>query len=184
MLAHLRFLHIACAAKARPRSVTLTRAKRDEILYFSILGKFTSCQAVSTLAACLFYVSISVNAYRLFSWLNVSTYYFGRGSRSKLWNLYFKRRKRFKSLPCWAEAWRSDPWSKWVKLWEYFTQQSSGGTSRHHLAFHYCQIQSIRYVFFYLIMFYPVMELFSSGLILKQSCFILFFTQKTLILFV
>ncbi|XP_067932600.1 rap guanine nucleotide exchange factor 2-like isoform X2 [Watersipora subatra] len=38
MLAHLRFLHIACAAKARPRSVTLTRAKRDEILYFSILG--------------------------------------------------------------------------------------------------------------------------------------------------
>ena len=38
MLAHLRFLHIACAAKARPRSVTLTRATRDEILHFSILG--------------------------------------------------------------------------------------------------------------------------------------------------
>ena len=34
----LRLLNIACAAKARPRNVVLNRAKRDEILHFSVLG--------------------------------------------------------------------------------------------------------------------------------------------------
>ncbi|XP_064594655.1 rap guanine nucleotide exchange factor 6-like isoform X3 [Liolophura sinensis] len=34
----LRLLNIACAAKARPRTVTLTRATREEIMHFSILG--------------------------------------------------------------------------------------------------------------------------------------------------
>lgn len=34
----LRLLNIACAAKARPRTVVLTRATRDEILHFSVLG--------------------------------------------------------------------------------------------------------------------------------------------------
>ncbi|KAK3090078.1 hypothetical protein FSP39_008974 [Pinctada imbricata] len=34
----LRLLNIACAAKARPRNITLTRATRDEVLHFSILG--------------------------------------------------------------------------------------------------------------------------------------------------
>ena len=34
----LRLLNIACAAKARPRNVVLTRATRDEILHFSVLG--------------------------------------------------------------------------------------------------------------------------------------------------
>ncbi|XP_074649386.1 rap guanine nucleotide exchange factor 6-like isoform X2 [Tubulanus polymorphus] len=34
----MRLLSIACAAKAKPRTVTLTRATRDEILHFSVLG--------------------------------------------------------------------------------------------------------------------------------------------------
>lgn len=34
----LRLLNIACAAKARPRTVVLSRKGRDEILYFSVLG--------------------------------------------------------------------------------------------------------------------------------------------------
>ena len=38
MNGQLRLLNIACAAKAKPRTVTLTRATRDEILSFSILG--------------------------------------------------------------------------------------------------------------------------------------------------
>jgi Rap guanine nucleotide exchange factor 2 len=37
MTGQLRLLNIACAAKAKPRTVTLTRATRDEILSFSIL---------------------------------------------------------------------------------------------------------------------------------------------------
>lgn len=35
----LRLLHIACAAKARQRTITLTRSTREENLNFSILGK-------------------------------------------------------------------------------------------------------------------------------------------------
>ncbi|KAK6187380.1 hypothetical protein SNE40_005425 [Patella caerulea] len=38
MMGQLRLLNIACAAKARTRTVTLTRATREEILHFSILG--------------------------------------------------------------------------------------------------------------------------------------------------
>ncbi|XP_060559631.1 rap guanine nucleotide exchange factor 6-like isoform X10 [Ruditapes philippinarum] len=38
MTGQLRLLNLACASKARPRTVTLTRATRDEILYFQILG--------------------------------------------------------------------------------------------------------------------------------------------------
>ncbi|KAL4239412.1 hypothetical protein ACF0H5_000227 [Mactra antiquata] len=38
MTGQLRLLNLACATKARPRTVTLTRATRDEILYFQILG--------------------------------------------------------------------------------------------------------------------------------------------------
>jgi len=38
MKGQLRLLNLACASKARPRTVTLTRATRDEILYFQILG--------------------------------------------------------------------------------------------------------------------------------------------------
>ena len=34
----LRLLDIACAAKAQTRTVTLTRATREEILHFSVLG--------------------------------------------------------------------------------------------------------------------------------------------------
>ena len=34
----LRLLHIACAAKARPRTVVLTRATRKDLLHFKILG--------------------------------------------------------------------------------------------------------------------------------------------------
>ena len=34
----LRLLNIACAAKARARTITLTRATREEILHFSVLG--------------------------------------------------------------------------------------------------------------------------------------------------
>ena len=34
----LRLLNIACAAKAKPRTVVLTRATREEILHFSVLG--------------------------------------------------------------------------------------------------------------------------------------------------
>ena len=36
----LRLLDFACAAKARSRTVTLTRPSRDEILHFSILGGY------------------------------------------------------------------------------------------------------------------------------------------------
>ncbi len=38
MVGQLRLLNIACAAKARERNVVLTRATRDEILHFSVLG--------------------------------------------------------------------------------------------------------------------------------------------------
>ncbi|KAL5018416.1 hypothetical protein ScPMuIL_004138 [Solemya velum] len=38
MLGQCRLLNIACAAKARSRVVTLTRATREEILHFSLLG--------------------------------------------------------------------------------------------------------------------------------------------------
>ncbi|XP_052780922.1 rap guanine nucleotide exchange factor 6-like isoform X6 [Mya arenaria] len=38
MKGQLRLLNLACASKARPRTVTLTRATRDEVLYFQILG--------------------------------------------------------------------------------------------------------------------------------------------------
>ena len=34
----LRLLNIACAAKAKPRTIVLTRATREEILHFSVLG--------------------------------------------------------------------------------------------------------------------------------------------------
>jgi len=34
----LKLLHFACTSKARPRTVVLTRGKREEILYFSVLG--------------------------------------------------------------------------------------------------------------------------------------------------
>ncbi|EFX70422.1 hypothetical protein DAPPUDRAFT_328339 [Daphnia pulex] len=40
MQSHLRMLDFASAAKARSRTVTLTRPSRDEILHFSILGGF------------------------------------------------------------------------------------------------------------------------------------------------
>jgi len=33
-----RLLNIACAAKARLRTITLTRATREEVLHFSVLG--------------------------------------------------------------------------------------------------------------------------------------------------
>ncbi|CAG5988906.1 unnamed protein product [Menidia menidia] len=38
MCGHLRLLNIACAAKAKPRLVTLTKASRDSPLAFSLLG--------------------------------------------------------------------------------------------------------------------------------------------------
>lgn len=38
MVGQLSLLNMACAAKARQRSVTLTRASREEVLHFSILG--------------------------------------------------------------------------------------------------------------------------------------------------
>ena len=34
----LRLLNIACAAKARPRNVVMSRTDKKEILHFSILG--------------------------------------------------------------------------------------------------------------------------------------------------
>ena len=34
----LRLLNIACATKAQARTVVLTRATREEILHFSVLG--------------------------------------------------------------------------------------------------------------------------------------------------
>lgn len=40
MVGPLRLLNIACAAKARSRSITLARSTRDEILHFSILGGY------------------------------------------------------------------------------------------------------------------------------------------------
>lgn len=40
MHGHLRLLHIACAAKARQRTVTLARSARDESLQFSIVGGY------------------------------------------------------------------------------------------------------------------------------------------------
>ncbi|XP_071455604.1 rap guanine nucleotide exchange factor 2 [Hetaerina americana] len=40
MQGQLRLLNIACAAKARKRTVTLARPTRDEVLHFSILGGF------------------------------------------------------------------------------------------------------------------------------------------------
>lgn len=38
MCGHLRLLNIACAAKAKPRLVTLTKSARDSPLAFSLLG--------------------------------------------------------------------------------------------------------------------------------------------------
>lgn len=38
MCGHLRLLNIACAAKAKPRLVTLTKPSRDSPLGFSLLG--------------------------------------------------------------------------------------------------------------------------------------------------
>ncbi|XP_017481613.1 PREDICTED: rap guanine nucleotide exchange factor 2 isoform X2 [Rhagoletis zephyria] len=40
LLSQLRLLHIACAAKARMRSCTLTRSSRDEPLNFNIIGGY------------------------------------------------------------------------------------------------------------------------------------------------
>lgn len=40
MQGHLHLLHIACAAKARTRSVTLARSSRDEDLHFTIIGGY------------------------------------------------------------------------------------------------------------------------------------------------
>ncbi|XP_078318508.1 rap guanine nucleotide exchange factor 2-like isoform X9 [Crassostrea virginica] len=38
MMGQLRLLNIACAAKAQSRIITLTRATREEVLHFSVLG--------------------------------------------------------------------------------------------------------------------------------------------------
>lgn len=38
MTGQLRLLNIACAAKAQTRNITLTRATREEVLHFSVLG--------------------------------------------------------------------------------------------------------------------------------------------------
>lgn len=38
MMGQLSLLNMACAAKARVRTITLTRATREEMLHFSILG--------------------------------------------------------------------------------------------------------------------------------------------------
>lgn len=38
MCGHLRLLNIACAAKAKPRLVTLTKPSRDSPLAFTLLG--------------------------------------------------------------------------------------------------------------------------------------------------
>ena len=40
MVGQLGLLNIACAAKARPRSITLARPSRDDALPFSIIGGF------------------------------------------------------------------------------------------------------------------------------------------------
>ncbi|XP_076369185.1 rap guanine nucleotide exchange factor 2-like isoform X2 [Tachypleus tridentatus] len=40
MQSQLRLLNIACATKARSRTVTLARSTRDDVLYFSILGGY------------------------------------------------------------------------------------------------------------------------------------------------
>ncbi|XP_014252109.1 rap guanine nucleotide exchange factor 2 isoform X4 [Cimex lectularius] len=40
MIGQLRLLNIACAAKARPRCITLARPSRDDVLPFSILGGY------------------------------------------------------------------------------------------------------------------------------------------------
>ena len=38
MTGQLRLLHIACSAKAKPRTLILVRSSRDEVLPFSVLG--------------------------------------------------------------------------------------------------------------------------------------------------
>lgn len=38
MAGQLRLLHIACSAKAKPRTVVLVRSSRDEVLPFTVLG--------------------------------------------------------------------------------------------------------------------------------------------------
>lgn len=38
MKSQLRLLHMACQTKAKPRTVVLKRASREEILNFTILG--------------------------------------------------------------------------------------------------------------------------------------------------
>lgn len=43
MCGHLRLLNIACAAKAKPRLVTLTKQARDSPLAFSLLGGQEKC---------------------------------------------------------------------------------------------------------------------------------------------
>ncbi|KAH8385744.1 hypothetical protein KR009_002654, partial [Drosophila setifemur] len=48
LLSQLRLLHIACAAKARMRTCTLTRSSRDEPLNFQIVGGYEFRQAVAT----------------------------------------------------------------------------------------------------------------------------------------
>lgn len=40
MQSQLRLLNIACATKARNRTVTLARSTRDEVLHFHILGGY------------------------------------------------------------------------------------------------------------------------------------------------
>ncbi|XP_037928446.1 rap guanine nucleotide exchange factor 2 isoform X2 [Teleopsis dalmanni] len=57
LLSQLRLLHIACAAKARMRSCTLTRSSRDESLNFKIIGGYEMRGATASSGGCGIYIS-------------------------------------------------------------------------------------------------------------------------------
>lgn len=57
LLSQLRLLHIACAAKARLRSCTLTRSSRDESLNFKIIGGYEMRGACVATGGCGIYIS-------------------------------------------------------------------------------------------------------------------------------
>ncbi|XP_058982067.1 rap guanine nucleotide exchange factor 2 isoform X3 [Musca domestica] len=57
LLSQLRLLHIACAAKARNRSCTLTRSSRDESLNFKIIGGYEMRGACVATGGCGIYIS-------------------------------------------------------------------------------------------------------------------------------
>ncbi|XP_067620624.1 rap guanine nucleotide exchange factor 2 isoform X3 [Eurosta solidaginis] len=64
LLSQLRLLHIACAAKARMRSCTLTRSSRDEPLNFNIIGGYEmrAITAATGVGGCGIYIAHVVPA--------------------------------------------------------------------------------------------------------------------------